>query len=114
MARILKTSFRWGLLLLCCWGLGACQPSSWLQGDRAYHYQQPSQDGIGKIYMGREIAQVMGHQGAYWLERPSRELQEHPQMVIDQLGLDADAVVADIGAGTGYITQRLAHATPEG
>ena len=114
MARLLKGTLRWGLLLLCCWGLWACQPS-WLgAGDRAYHYQPPSQDGIGKVYMGREIAQVMGHEGAYWLERPSRELQERPQRVIDRLALAADAIVADIGAGTGYMTQRLARATPEG
>ncbi|MEM6835730.1 MAG: class I SAM-dependent methyltransferase [Cyanobacteria bacterium P01_C01_bin.120] len=114
MARALKVGLRWGLMVCCCWGLWACQSTSLMEGDRAYRYQQPSQDGIGKIYMGREIAQVMGHQGAYWLERPSRELQEHPQMVIDRLGLDTDAVVADIGAGTGYMTQRLARATPDG
>jgi ubiquinone/menaquinone biosynthesis C-methylase UbiE len=64
--------------------------------------------------MGREIAQVMGHEGAYWLERPSRELQEHPQRVVDSLDLDPDAIVADIGAGSGYMTQRLAQAVPSG
>ncbi|MGF1459793.1 MAG: class I SAM-dependent methyltransferase [Leptolyngbyaceae cyanobacterium] len=82
--------------------------------DQGYHFQQPSQDGIGKVYMGREIAQVMGHQGAYWLERPSRVLQEHPQIVVDRLDLSPDAVVADLGAGTGYMTVRLAAAVPQG
>lgn len=39
-------------------------------------------DGIGKFYLGREIAQVMGHEGARWLERPSRETSEHPQQAL--------------------------------
>ncbi|MGD1908492.1 MAG: class I SAM-dependent methyltransferase, partial [Leptolyngbyaceae cyanobacterium] len=74
----------------------------------------PSSDGIGKIYMGREFAGVMGHEGAYWLERPSRELQERPQMAIAALDLAPDAVVADIGAGSGYMTERLARQVPQG
>lgn len=114
MSRLFRGSLRWGLLLLCCWMLGACQSGLLSESDRTYHYQQPSQDGIGKVYMGREISQVMGHEGAYWLERPSRELQEHPQIAVERLDLNTDAVVADIGAGTGYMTQRLARATPEG
>jgi ubiquinone/menaquinone biosynthesis C-methylase UbiE len=65
-------------------------------------------DGIGKIYMGREIAQVMGHQGAGWLERSSRESEEQPQKVIAALNLKSDSVVADIGAGTGYFSFRIA------
>src|SRR5437867_3950531 len=39
-------------------------------------------DGIGKFYMDREIAQVMGHEGAGWLERPEREKEEHPAKLI--------------------------------
>ena len=79
-----------------------------------YEYRQPSRDGIGKIYMGREIAQVMGHLGAGWLERPEREKEEKPALLIDNLKLEADDVVADIGAGTGYFTFRLAEKVPEG
>jgi SAM-dependent methyltransferase len=65
-------------------------------------------DGIGKFYMGREIAQVMGHLGAGWLERPEREREEQPQKLMDALQLKAGDVVADVGAGTGYFTTRLA------
>lgn len=67
-----------------------------------------SRDGIGKIYMGREIAQVMGHQGAAWLERSSRGLAERPQQAIAMLELQPTDTVADIGAGTGYFTFRMA------
>ncbi len=76
--------------------------------------ERPSRDGIGKAYMGREIAQVMGHLAAGWLERPEREAQEKPRVLIDSLSLEPDAVVADIGAGTGYFTFRLAERVPEG
>jgi len=65
-------------------------------------------DGIGKFYMGREIAQVMGHLGADWLERPSREREEHTGKMVELLELKPGTVVADIGAGSGYFTRRLA------
>src|SRR5215510_7627213 len=44
-------------------------------------------DGIGKFYMGREIAHVMGHEGAAWLERPDREETELPNEVVKQMNL---------------------------
>jgi protein-L-isoaspartate O-methyltransferase len=65
-------------------------------------------NGIGKFYMGREIAHVMGHQGADWLERPEREAEEQPGAMIEALGLKPGDVVADIGAGTGYVSWRMA------
>jgi len=73
-----------------------------------------SPDGIGKFYMGREIAQVMGHQGAMWLERPSRETEEQPNLVVNALNLKPTDVVADIGAGTGYFSFRIAPLVPQG
>ncbi len=67
-----------------------------------------SRDGIGKFYMGREIAHVMGHQAAEWLERPEREEEEKTSVLIEALRFRAGEVVADIGAGTGYFCRRIA------
>ena len=70
--------------------------------------------GIGKFYMGREISFVMGHQAAQWLNRPSRIQEEMPDQVVANMGLSADDVVADIGAGSGYFSFRIAATVPEG
>jgi ubiquinone/menaquinone biosynthesis C-methylase UbiE len=64
--------------------------------------------GIGKFYMGREIAQVMGHEGASWLERPTRLAEERTDKLIKALNLKPGLVVADIGAGSGYFTFPIA------
>ncbi len=76
--------------------------------DPAYELARPSPDGIGKRYLGREIAQVMGWQGAAWLEREEREREERTDLLLPELGLAPGMVVADIGAGTGYIARRMA------
>jgi precorrin-6B methylase 2 len=65
-------------------------------------------DGIGKFYMGREIAHVMGPGGIIWLERPEREVEEQPQRVIDALDIRAGQTVVDLGAGSGYYSFRIA------
>jgi len=79
-----------------------------------YSMQPASYGGTGKMYMGREIAQVMGHQAISWLERPEREDEEAPSLAIQALDLKPDAVIADVGAGSGYYTFRLAPLVPEG
>lgn len=73
-----------------------------------------SQGGIGKFYMGREISGVMGHQAAGWLERDQRTHEEMPDEVVANMGLRATDVVADIGAGTGYFSFRMAALLPQG
>jgi ubiquinone/menaquinone biosynthesis C-methylase UbiE len=57
---------------------------------------------------GRRIAPVMGMGGAPWLTRPERETEEAPDEALDVIGVAKGAVVADIGAGVGYFTWRLA------
>ena len=73
-----------------------------------YEQISPSLDGIGKRYMGREIAHVMSWQGAQWLERGTRLDEERPDQLLSELDLKPGMVVADIGAGSGFYTWRIA------
>jgi len=79
-----------------------------------YEQKLPSRDGIGKVYMGREISHVMGHLAAGWLERPEREREERTDLLIERLPLEADDVVADIGAGTGFFSIPIAKRVTDG
>jgi SAM-dependent methyltransferase len=89
---------------------GAEAPS----GGHRYERIAVSRDGIGKRYMGREIAAVMGYQGASWLERTEREEEERTDLLVAALALRPGLVVADVGAGTGYLTRRMAPAIVPG
>jgi SAM-dependent methyltransferase len=73
-----------------------------------YREGRASPDGIGKFYQGREIAAVMGFEGAPWLERPSRANEERPDLLVQELQLQPGMTVADIGAGSGYLSRRMA------
>ena len=84
------------------------------QKDSIYTYSKASPDGTGKFYMGREIAQVMGFSGADWLERDTRQKEENVKLAIQNLPIKPYSVVADIGAGTGYYTFRIAPKVPQG
>jgi len=66
--------------------------------------QQP---GVHPI-TGRRFASVMGYQGADWLEREERDIEEAPDKALEALDLQAGMTVADIGAGSGYMTVRMA------
>lgn len=79
-----------------------------------YETRSASPDGIGKIWMGREISKVMGHPGIGWLERTDREKEEAPSKAIALLELAPDTVLADIGAGSGYYSFRIARKLPQG
>lgn len=83
-------------------------------GDQIYFYKEPTRDGTGKVYMGREISQVVSQHAIRWLERPDREEEERPSLVMENLELDPDDVVADIGAGSGYFTFLMAPLVREG
>ncbi|MEL7304296.1 MAG: methyltransferase domain-containing protein [Myxococcota bacterium] len=85
-----------------------------LEAEDRYRQRPPSRDGTGKIYAGREISYVMGHRGAGWLERDSREKEERPSVLIKALEIEPDWNIADIGAGTGYFSFRMAAEAPRG
>lgn len=110
---------RFGRLLLClgmflpaCFGAALGQPTLGQTADAKpprYEFKKDHDpDGIGKFYLGREIAQVMSHFGANWLERPEREKEEHTSKLLPPLKIKPGAAVVDMGAGSGYYTFRLA------
>ncbi len=80
----------------------------------AYTFAKASADGTGKLYLGREISQVMSSGGGSWLERDERQQEENVKLAIDKMNLSPDEVVADIGAGTGYYSFRISKKVPEG
>jgi SAM-dependent methyltransferase len=59
-------------------------------------------------YMGRRIADTMGYLGAPWLIRETRELEENPTVVLEQLGLKPGMSVCDLGCGNGFYTLLMA------
>ena len=92
---------------VACITLASTQPTA----QRGSYTTLPTgADGIGKRYMGRDIAAVMGWQGAAWLEREEREREERTDLLMTALSLKPGMVVADVGAGTGYLSRRMATA----
>lgn len=79
-----------------------------------YTFKPPHPDGIGKVYWGREIAGIMSAAGGSWLERNNRQQEENVALAIARMPLSPASVVADIGAGTGYYTFRIAPKVPQG
>lgn len=76
--------------------------------DGAYTFEKGDPNGIGKWYMGREIAHVMGFQGMGWLERPEREKEENTTKLLLNMKINNDDNIADIGAGSGYHVFKMA------
>ncbi|WP_026951263.1 class I SAM-dependent methyltransferase [Algoriphagus mannitolivorans] len=102
------------ILMLLIWGFSLALPSLGQKKDSSYSYKSPSYDGIGKVYMGREISFVMGFEGMSWLERRSREQEESVSLAIKNLPVTPSSIVADIGAGSGYYTFKIAPKVPQG
>ena len=84
--------------------------------DSMGYERRPPRDpnGIGLYYEGRQIAHVMGHEGADWLERSDRAQDEGTDKLLKELALKPTDEVADIGAGTGYFSFRMARLVPKG
>jgi len=102
---------RYALLIVLCVipQLSAAEPKAKDGKDGRYVWKAAHDpDGIGKFYLDREIAHVMGHAAASWLERPEREEEEQPTKLLKALKLEPGMKVADIGAGSGYYVFRMA------
>ena len=82
--------------------------------ENKYIFKEGDFNGIGKWYMGREIAYVMGFQGIGWLERSEREKEENVSKLIKNMRIKPNDVIADIGAGSGYHAFRMASLAPNG
>jgi protein-L-isoaspartate O-methyltransferase len=98
-----------GSLLVAVAASALAQTQPQKQDPPRYEFRQiHDPNGIGKFYMGREIANVMGWQGAGWLERPEREREEKVSKLMPALDVKEGDVVADLGAGSGFHTVKLA------
>ncbi|MFD1468291.1 class I SAM-dependent methyltransferase [Hymenobacter caeli] len=90
-------------------------PAEQLPDTSGYELAPPRDpNGIGKYYLGRQIAHVMGHEGADWLDRSDRREEEGTDLLLKELKLKPTDVVADIGAGTGYFSFQMARLVPKG
>lgn len=79
-----------------------------------YTYKSGDPNGMGKWYMGRQIAHVMGFQGINWLERSEREEEENTTALLKNMDIQPDDVIADIGAGSGYHVFKMASLAQKG
>ena len=79
-----------------------------------YQYKAPQPGGTGKWYLGREVSQVMGTAGGDWLERDTRQEEENVSLALSKMPLQQNSIVADIGAGTGFYSFRIAPKIPAG
>lgn len=109
----------WTLVSLLPWlALGGIsrgqEPGKPAEKKRYEFSQRHDPNGIGKFYLGREIAYVMTHEGAGWLDRTEREKEENPKKLLELLKIKPTDVVVDFGAGSGYYTLRMASLVPKG
>ncbi|MCM4166017.1 MULTISPECIES: class I SAM-dependent methyltransferase [unclassified Arenibacter] len=103
MKKIIQTSFLFVLLLTWCQGMTQSSASN-----PNYTYKKGNPNGIGKWYLGREIAHVMGYQGMQWLDRPEREEEENTTTLLLNMAIEPEDKIADIGAGSGYHVFKMA------
>ncbi len=111
----MKNHYNLLLPILLALSMTACgQTDKDSKSEETYTFQKGDPNGIGKWYMGREIAHVMGYQGINWLERSDREKEENTSQLLMNMNIQPDDTIADIGAGSGYHTFKMAKLASEG
>ncbi len=110
MQRLFSIARLLPLLAVGCLALTAGPGAAQDKAEPTARYQpgRKTLDGIGKYYFGREIAHYMTHLGAPWLDRPERDQEERPDLLMKALALKPGDAVADLGCGTGYFSWRMA------
>ena len=109
----MKTVFYLLCYLFLVFPLQQCQGQETVSKEK-YTYKKGDSNGIGKWYMGREIAHVMGFQGMRWLERAEREKEENTSRLLQNIDIQPSDTIADIGAGSGYHVFKMAKIASEG
>ena len=104
----MKTCALIGLLLVTLSFQSVAQRQPDNSEENRYTFKKGDPQGIDKWYMGRQIAYVMGYQGISWLERQEREKEERTSLLLSNMDIKADDVIADIGAGSGYHVFKMA------
>ncbi len=112
----LRNMLRPLVLLLVTLPLYQCigQANESKKAEENYTFKTGDPNGIGKWYMGREIAHVMGFQGMGWLERSNREEEENTSKLLLNMAIEPGDTIADIGAGSGYHVFKMAPLAKEG
>lgn len=90
--------------------------SNWAvaQLDRSARAQSSTETSANQVpkprsrYMGRTIAPTMSYEGAWWLVRDTRNEEENPSEMVEQLRLKPGMVVCDLGCGNGFHTIPMA------
>ena len=107
------TTYKYVLLVLGLLVFGSCKCQV-KEATSDYEFRTGDINGIGKWYMGREIAHVMGFQGMNWLERPEREEEENTSKLLKNMDIQPTDLIADIGAGSGYHVFKMAPKAQQG
>jgi len=102
------------IIFISCFLISAKSLAQVEEKGSIYTYKTGDFNGIGKWYMGREIAYVMGFQGIDWLERSEREKEEDVSTLIKNMKVKSVDHIADIGAGSGYHAFKLASLVKNG
>lgn len=101
------------ILIITVFPLYQCKGQT-TEAEKVYTYKNGDPSGIGKWYMGREIAHVMGFQGMDWLERPEREKEENTTTLLQNMNIGRYDTIADVGAGSGYHVFKMAKIADKG